>query len=128
MSFFDKVETYLNKNGIELTEQDYTPSGRFELLDDGEKTYIRRWDFIDVKQPTNEELEQLQEDEDEKEKTKQRKQQQKLQRKLKTLKIPAINSNDLKIKDLNDFDECLFFNISTKKLNYILNGKVNILF
>jgi hypothetical protein len=125
MSFFEKVEAYLNKNNVELTDEDYTPSGRFELLNDGEKTFIRRWDFTDIKQPTNEELESLYESE--RDQIKDKKNQKQLQEKLRSLKIPSINSNLLKIKDINEFNECLFFNTSSKKLNYILDGKVVIL-
>ena len=116
---FDKVDTYLEKFNIELTDKDKYLDFRLGI---DEFDNIYKWEFPDIPKPTDKELDELKEDD-----VKDKKNQKQLQTKLRSLKIPSINSNLLKIKDLNEFNECLFFNTSSKKLNYILDGKVVVL-
>jgi len=116
---FYKVDAYLEKFNIELTDKDKYLDFRLGI---DEFDNIYKWEFPDIPKPSDKELDELKEDD-----VKENKKQKNLQRKLKSFRIPAINSNLLKIKDLKDFEECLFFNTSSKKLNYILDGKVVIL-
>ena len=116
---FDKVDKYLEKFNTELTNEDRYLDFRLGI---DEFDNIYKWEFPNIPKPTDQELDELKEDE-----IKENKNQKILQKKLKSFRIPAINSNMLKIKDLKNFEECLFFNTSSKKLNYILDGKVIIL-
>ena len=118
MSLFEKVEAYLNKNNIELTEQDYTPDGRFELLNDGEKTYIRRWDFTDVKKPTDEDLKPfygVEQDEEQKDK-----------KNLKKI-IKDLRANQITILKKKEFEKMKEKNLFEIGDMFIYNAKLYII-
>lgn len=119
MSLFDKIDAYLDKFDIELTDEDLYLDNRLGI---DENDNIYKWNFPGVAQPSIEMLNQLSNDE-----VKENKAQKKIQKILKSFRVPAINSNILKIKNLNKFDGCLFYNLSSKRLNFILDGKVIIL-
>jgi len=117
----DKIHIYLLKNGANKK----TIRGLYEL--DGLIKYsskkIREWGLSDIKEPTEEQLNEFTPEDI----ALIKKQQKNIdnEKKLSISKIQILNSDDLDINNLNNYNGCLFFNIKTNKINIIIDNKIN---
>jgi hypothetical protein len=116
----DKIHIYLLKNGANKK----TIKDLYEL--DGLIKYsskkVREWGLSDIKEPTEEQLNQFTPEEI----ALIKKQQKNIddEKDLILSKIKIINPDEFEFNNLNDYNGCLFFNIKTNKINIIIDNKI----
>jgi hypothetical protein len=108
MSLFEKCELYLNKNNIELEDNDYTPDGRI-LVDSND--VIKKWDFP-VPKPTKQDLDKI-DSADIKKLQKKQEKKDKLKR-VKQFKFPVLSNEEM--LNVTELDDTLFINEETGQL------------